>query len=934
MTSPRTTAPGWAELVDQYDRSRRSEAPPPLEEVFARGAGLPAAERRKLLEELVKIDLECGWRRRPKTGQPTLLEDYARRFADLRPVERLPLDLIGEEYRVRKLWGDRPGHDEYLARFPAHGTGLRQVLAQVDAALAVEFAPAADQAAPAPHAALFDTDSTPLLHSLAVRPVIPTVAGLSEALRGSLLLPAARQAELPALQGRCADARALAGELLRRNWLTAFQVNQLMLGRGGDLTLGPYVLVDRLGEGGAGQVFKAHHQKMDRVVALKLLRKELVSDAEAVGRFYREVQLVSQLNHPHIVRAYDAGPAGTTHFLAMEYVEGTDLGKLVKKGGPLPVSQACAYIRQAALALQHAHERGLVHRDIKPHNLIMSVREGMVKLTDLGLARLPRAIDHETSAALSRGPTATGTLTPENAAFIGTADYMAPEQALDFRAADIRSDIYSLGCTFYFLLTGQPPFPASTMAEKLLKHQQAAPAPVGQLRAAVPAAVAAVAERMLRKRPKDRYQTPADVATALEPFCRQAATDDGREQAARSDGRFWKDRRWRRRGAVAATVAGLLLLGWLVFGPSDRHLSPAARAWKRLQADAKNPSDVDQVRNAILKLRMDFPGSLEAQEASKLLTQLPSPLDRLERDRIPADFKVLDAPKELVAVMKNKSPQGMRCMAFSPDCRFLVYAGDDKIVHLYDPVAGTERELKGHTSTVLAVASCPDGRMVASLGTDGIVRLWDSGSGTPLGNLLGEPCRPHGLAFSPDGATLASPSGAEVRLWEVAPRRLRLTVKPAGREYAPAFSPDGQFLVVVAVTGAVEIWDTATGTQKIPLLPDTPTTYGIAMAPDGRTLAATRGDGLHLLDIATRTDQLTSHKPIGGTLDWPLTYDPAGRLIAADMNMLQVMDPAGKTLHSWKVPWTTDAIALAADGRHLALMGRQSIYILRIPAPK
>src|SRR5262249_34473966 len=163
-----------------------------------------------------------------------------------------------------------------------------------------------------------------------------------------------------------------------------------------ELVLGPYVLLERLGQGGAGQVFKARHQKMNRLAAVKVIRKELLADTEVVGRFYREIQILSRLDHPNVVHAYDAGPAGPTPFLAMEFVEGTDLGKLVKQGGPMPVMQACEYIRQAALGLQHAHERGLVHRDIKPHNLIMSVRDGLIKVADLGLGRLPRGMTDET----------------------------------------------------------------------------------------------------------------------------------------------------------------------------------------------------------------------------------------------------------------------------------------------------------------------------------------------------------------------------------------------------------------------------------------------------------------------------------------------------------------------------------------------------------
>src|SRR6185369_8400922 len=189
----------------------------------------------------------------------------------------------------------------------------------------------------------------------------------------------------------------------------------------------PYTVLERLGEGGAGQVFKARHQKMNRIVALKVIRQELLTDADVVGRFYREIQVLSRLDHPNVVHAFDAGPAGPTHFLAMEFVEGTDLGRLVKQGGPLPVEQACSYIKQAALGLQHAHEKGLVHRDIKPHNLIMSVRDGLIKVADLGLARLQRTMNQDLTAVLP-GAGGTGTLTPVDAVMMGTVDYMAPEQ--------------------------------------------------------------------------------------------------------------------------------------------------------------------------------------------------------------------------------------------------------------------------------------------------------------------------------------------------------------------------------------------------------------------------------------------------------------------------------------------------------------------------
>src|SRR5262249_50530910 len=158
-------------------------------------------------------------------------------------------------------------------------------------------------------------------------------------------------------------------------------------GRSSQLLLGPYVLLERLGEGATGLVFKAWQSRMRRLVALKVIRKELVADPDVLQRFRREIQVASRLSHPNVVRAYDAGVLGESHYLAMEYVEGMDLGRMVKQCGPLPVLQACEYVRQAALGLQYAHERGLVHRDIKPQNLFMSAREGLTKVMDLGLAR-------------------------------------------------------------------------------------------------------------------------------------------------------------------------------------------------------------------------------------------------------------------------------------------------------------------------------------------------------------------------------------------------------------------------------------------------------------------------------------------------------------------------------------------------------------------
>jgi serine/threonine protein kinase len=299
-------------------------------------------------------------------------------------------------------------------------------------------------------------------------------------------------------------------------------IEQPLQENGRDLTLGSYLLLARLGQGGMGEVFKARHQRMNRIVALKVIRKERLADADSVRRFEREAKAAARLFHPNIVTVYDADQDGETHFLAMEYVEGIDLAKLVRRSGPLPVAQACEYVRQASLGLQHAYERGLVHRDIKPANLLLANEGGVVKILDMGLARLSRLMDEEASSILT-----------QEGEVMGTPDFMAPEQAIDPHRVDIRADIYSLGCTLYYLLTGKPPFPGGTLAQKLLWHQQAETPNLAKLRSGVPRGLVAILFKMLTKRPEDRYQTPTEVARELEPFCRAESfpvTTEGQQE--------------------------------------------------------------------------------------------------------------------------------------------------------------------------------------------------------------------------------------------------------------------------------------------------------------------------------------------------------------------------------------------------------------------
>jgi serine/threonine protein kinase len=331
-----------------------------------------------------------------------------------------------------------------------------------------------------------------------------TVSDFLDELRKWRLLEPTQLEELcREFQGRTIGARTLACELIERGWLTPFQASRLHQGRGDELFLGSYVLLDRLGEGGMGAVFKARDGRLDRVVAVKVLREGRMGDADSIRRFRREIRAATLLRHPNIVRALTSEEVNSSQLLVMEYVEGIDLGKLVGEKGPLPPRKAADCVRQTALALAHAHEKGMVHRDIKPSNLLLT-REGQIKLLDLGLARLLPGADGAGSSTLT-----------ESGFIMGTLDYLAPEQARRSHDVDIRADLYSLGCTFYFLLTGRVPFPGGTVAEKLVKHQLDEPAPVEQLCTDVPPGLAAVVRKLMAKNPEQRYQTPVEVVEVL-----------------------------------------------------------------------------------------------------------------------------------------------------------------------------------------------------------------------------------------------------------------------------------------------------------------------------------------------------------------------------------------------------------------------------------
>ena len=300
------------------------------------------------------------------------------------------------------------------------------------------------------------------------------------------------------------DLNTIAGLFVRDGLLTYFQAEQFLQGRWKRFNIGKYKVLERIGSGGMGQVFLCEHKLMRRRVAVKVLPTAKASDPSSLERFYREARAVAALDHQNIVRAYDIDQDDNLHFLVMEYVDGASLHEIVRKTGPMDPTRGAHYIYWSAIGLRNAHENGLIHRDIKPANILVD-RQGVVKILDLGLARFFNDDDDMLTKKYD-----------ENV--LGTADYLAPEQALDSHSVDGRADIYSLGATFYFMLTGHPPFTEGTVAQKLLWHQTRTPKPITDYRKDIAPELVGVIEKMMSKKPEDRYESPIALAEALLPF--------------------------------------------------------------------------------------------------------------------------------------------------------------------------------------------------------------------------------------------------------------------------------------------------------------------------------------------------------------------------------------------------------------------------------
>jgi tRNA A-37 threonylcarbamoyl transferase component Bud32 len=554
-----------------------------------------------------------------------------------------------------------------------------------------------------------------------------------------------------------------------------------------------YDLVAELGRGGMGVVYLAYQQSLQRRVALKVVRPDRLADDIAVERFRREARAAAQLRHPNIVTVYDLVRQDDMHFLVMEYVAGVPLNREVEDTGPLGIADACACIRQAALGLEHACEQGLVHRDVKPHNLMRETATGVIKVLDFGLARSHIA-----------GSDSGLTLTQEGTV-LGTADFIAPEQIENSHDVDIRADLYSLGCTFYFLLTGQVVFPGGSMIQKLDKQRWQAAPPVERLRSAVPPDVAAVVRRLLAKHPDDRFATPRELAnelqaihdrltvlhpsapptmrrddtprdTRLRPLlppefvgeCQRlvgprgyvtalAVTPEGRQAVAASldalichwdidSGRLL--RRWEAHTGPVHSVQSSAD-GLRIYSGGDDH---RLRVWDLASGQQVAEHSLPAEAGYVLLVLHD--------ESSFLVASRPEDGGLLRRWN-------LDGARELEPLRGHGHP--VQALAASPDGRHVLSAARSGTLRLWEMPDGREvQRMHGHDGAVFALAIAPDGQLAASAGRDRVICLWDLATGRLLVKLHGHTANVRNLKFSADGRWLLSGGNDQtVRWWDV-----------------------------------------------------------------------------------------------------------------------------------------------------------------------
>jgi WD40 repeat protein/serine/threonine protein kinase len=720
-----------------------------------------------------------------------------------------------------------------------------------------------------------------------------------------------------------------------------------------------YRVLELVGVGGMGAVYKAEHRLMERPVALKVIARHLMDKPGVVERFRREVKAAARLDHPNIVRAYDAERAGDLHFLIMECVEGTTLARLVAERGPLPVAEACEYVRQAALGLQHAFEHGMVHRDVKPQNL-MRTPDGQIKILDFGLARF----------ASELGPTDAVTASDT---VLGTADYIAPEQADNPRTADTRADVYSLGCTLYFLLTGQPPFPEGTLMQKLMAHSKRTLRPLIAFRDDVPDELQQVLDRMTAKDPTRRYQTPADAGRALAPFAKQ----DFARSGASVTTEFIRPAPRSRRPRLLTAVAALLLLGVALLSAVIVRIT-TNKGEIIIEADDPDVEVVVTKSGKVVTILDTKSNQKVTLDTGEYVVSLAGNSDGLKIDVPPAftlrrgDTKIVTVKREPVHAKVGEVRRfeehtgryrehpgrlriwdGVWGVAFSPNGKQVLSSGDDQFVRLSEVATGRQlwhyevESIGQRWGRLGAVAFSPDGRLALVACCDHTARLLDVATGKEAGRLEGHKALVAGVSFSPDSRFALTAGGTwhsnteqdnSVRLWDVATRKeLRRFDGHTARVCTAVFSPDGRFVLSASADKTVRLWDAKTCEQLRTFEGHTSLVVCAVFSPDGRQALSSSWDKtFRLWDVATGEEL----RKFDGHTDKVMTvaFSPDGRraLTASEDGTVRLWDLAtGKELY--RCTGHTDRVHTAVfspDDRY-ALSGSKdgTVRLWRLPDP-
>jgi serine/threonine protein kinase len=625
--------------------------------------------------------------------------------------------------------------------------------------------------------------------------------------------------------------------------------------------LGVYSLLEPLGSGGMGVVYKAVHTRLRKTVALKVLSSRALARPDALNRFRREMQAVGVLDHPHIVRALDAGEADGVRYLAMELLAGEDLHSRVKRQGPLTVDEARSIVVQTARGLAVAHSRGVIHRDVKPSNLFLTL-EGNVKILDLGLARLEA---RDGPAALHEPLTCSGLI-------LGSVDFLAPEQALDGRAADARSDIYSLGCTLYYLLTGQPLHGGDTIVKKLLAHREARTPSLRQRRPDVSRALEAVFLRMLARDPARRFPDMESVVAALEDSARM-----GRDALARFRPHLISA------ASLLVMIGAALLLALAL--PHEAHVEPMdpppvtvftghthmaislalSPDERRLVCGSGHLWQDDKMRTDGVDFcarvwNIDNPWPvLRLGDHNNVVNAVAFSADG--QRILSADWhgvvNTYDGDSgERLAVFQQKECRGHHAAQFSADARYILFGGTDSVLRLCDTATGEVVWRLSDGNEILAtMAISPDGRYVLSggggiwysanyqPGSDFVIRLWDTSTGSVVGRLEGHTNQVRGLAFSPDATrALSTAMDGTLRLWDLASGQQLQQFNHETEVVALAFSPDGQRALSGGRDG-LRLWDLETGEQLDYLVGHSELVRRVLFTRDGRTAYSSSYDG-------------------------------------------------------------------------------------------